>query len=248
MSRKKEYFNEWVERKPLDCFSPLLSFFHRRMLRAAEQQIKDIKSTKILEVGVGFGYFAKIARVSGYRYVGVEMNKKLASSLRNQGFKVIRRAVPPFPKEPEVGTIWLSHLLEHCATFLEARDLVGKAYEALKPGGHIVIIGPDFLSWKQQFWDDHWSHGFPTTLRNCTQMLKDVGFSLVFTHHHNATVFQPILQPILNLLFSLIPYRFLDWLITPFTHRAFFYSFMSLFGWRQLYLIGRKDDQPAKSN
>ncbi len=238
--RKKEYYNFWVNKKPLSSSTPLFNFWHTRMLHKAEEKIKHIGSSKILEVGVGFGFFARAVKRSGYKYLAVEMNKKLADNLKKQGFRVTCAAAPPFPDEPDIGVIWLSHVLEHSATYLEARDFIEKAYSALKPGGYIVIISPDILSWKMEFWFDDWSHGFPTSLVNCTKLLNDVGFDVIYKSYHNATVFQPVLQYIINLTMRFIPYSLLDFLTKPFTKRTLFYSFMSLFGWRQIYLIGKK--------
>jgi SAM-dependent methyltransferase len=240
MARKKEYYNNWVDAKPISISLPLINLFHRRMLKKAEEIINNLRSMKILEIGVGFGYFARTVKKLGCKYFGIEMNERLALSLKNDGFNVTCGVVPPFPNDPEIGVIWLSHVIEHCSTYLEARDFIEKAYLALKPGGYIVIISPDILSWKTEFWNVDWSHSFPTSLRNCSQILNDAGFSIVFQSYHTATIFQPIIQFIINLVFRLIPYRFLDFIISPFTKRPLFYAFMTLFGWRQIYLVGKK--------
>ncbi len=237
--RKKEYYNNWANNKPVEFSLPLFNFYHNRMLHKAKKEIGNLNSLKILEAGVGFGYFAKTARKSGYKYLGIEMNEKLANNLKKEGFDIVCKTVPPFPDNNEIGVIWLSHILEHCSTYLEARDFIEKAYSSLKPGGYIVIISPDILSWKEKFWDD-WSHGFPTTLKRCSQILNDTGFSVIFEGYHTATIFQPQLQFAVNLITHLIPYRLLDIIIKPFTNHPLFFSFMTLLGWRQIYLIGKK--------
>jgi len=238
--RNNRHYNFWVEKKPISLSIPLFNFWHTRMLQKAAEKIKNIRSLKILEVGIGFGYFAKAVKKLGCKYFAVEMNEKLANNLKKQGFDVTCGVAPPFPNKPDIGVIWLSHVLEHSVTYLGAREFIEKAYLALKPGGYIIIISPDILSWKMEFWYDDWSHGFPTSLVNCTKILNDVGFTVTYRGYHNATVFQPILQYIINLIMQLIPYSFLDFLTRPFTKRSLFYSFMSLFGWRQIYLIGKK--------
>lgn len=240
MVRKKEYYNFWINKRPVEFSSPLFTFWHSRMLHQAEKVITNIRSLTILEVGVGFGYFARAVKRLGCKYSAIEMNENLAKNLKKEGFDVNCAVAPPFPSNPKIGVIWLSHVIEHCATYLEAREFIGKAYEALKPGGYVVIISPDILSWKMEFWYDDWSHGFPTSIVNCTKLLNDVGFSVVFKSYHNTTIFHPIPQFILNLITQLIPYRFLDFFIKPFTQHTLFYSFMTLFGWRQIYLIGKK--------
>lgn len=148
MVRKKEYYNFWINKKPIGFSLPLFNFWHTRMLHKAEEKIRNIRSMKILEVGVGFGFFARAAKKLGCEYLAIEMNKNLALNLRKEGFHVICAVAPPFPNDPNIGAIWLSHVIKHCATYLEARDSIEKAYLALKPGGHIVIISPEF-GWRQ---------------------------------------------------------------------------------------------------
>ena len=143
MNRKKEYYNDWANNKPVNFSVRLFDFYHCRMLHKAKKEIGNLTSLHIMEIGVGFGYFARAVRDSGCEYSGIEMNERLATNLQNEGFEVTCGVVPPFPNDNKVDIIWLSHVLEHCATYLEARDLIGKAYSALKPGGHIVIISPD---------------------------------------------------------------------------------------------------------
>jgi SAM-dependent methyltransferase len=245
MLEKKETC-DMVGSRPTELATPLLSFMHGRMLSQAAKIIGDLKPLKILEVGVGYGYLARAARARGYDYLGVDMSKTLVDDLKKEGFKVICGVVPPFPEGVEVDVIWLAHVLEHCSTYLEARELIEQAYQALNPGGYIIIISPDLLSWKMEFWDSHWTHGFPTTIRRCTQLLSDSGFNVIFAGHHTCTVFQPVAQFILDCLTRLIPARFLDFVIKPFARRDFCHSFMTILGWRQIYLVGKKNVEGGK--
>jgi len=241
LTRTDQYYQEYYNsRRPIKFFDFMPRFFHKKMFRIAERVIPNIRKGKLLEVGVGFGHFAKEARAQNCNYVGIEMNTSLAEDLCSQGFDVTVASIPPFPVGEFVNTIWMSHILEHAATYLEARNMLEAALNRLEVGGHLVLITPDYLSWGSYFWDVDWSHGFPTTLRRVKQIVSDVGFEVVYAKHHTATITNPVLRSVTDAGMRFIPHRFLDWIFQATLRRTFAYNFMALLGWRQLFVVGRK--------
>lgn len=241
MDRETNYDEYFFNRRPAQFAEGMLAFWHRSMFSLAAKHIPDMRRKSLLEVGPGFGYFGRICKDNGLNsYTAVEMNANAAQALTNQGFNVICSTIPPFPHlEAGVDIIWLSHVIEHSPDYIRAREALGAAYEKLNPGGFVVVICPDYISWKQNFYDIDWSHGFPVTLKRLNQILTDVGFNISFSAHHTATLING-LGSFLHLLIKLIPVRVLDWISLKLTRKTFCTSFMSMFGWRQIIVIARK--------
>jgi len=240
MDRVKNYDEYFSNRRPASFAEGIIQFWHRRMFNLAAQHIPGITNRCLLEVGPGFGYFAQICKDHGINYMGIEMNANAADALTDLGYNVICSTIPPFPHlDKKVDVIWMSHVLEHSPDYIAAREILGAAYEKLSPGGCLVIICPDYLSWKQHFYDIDWSHGFPVTLKRLCQVISDVGFGITFSTHHTATLING-LGSFLHLLIKLIPVRVLDWISLKLTRKTFCTSFMSMFGWRQIIVIARK--------
>ncbi len=229
-------------RHPANFAEKYISIWHSHMFEIADRTIEDIKHKSLLEVGIGFGYFCKICNSKGvHNYTGVEMNENLTNELVGQGYNVICSTIPPFPDiENKVDIIWMSHILEHASDYMHARAMLQSAYEKLNSGGHIVIICPDILSWKNYFYDMDWSHGFPTSLKRVNQILNDVGFNIKLSKHHVASFTNDIVTTSLNILFKLIPVKFFDGIFLKLFKKTYCSSFMSVFGWRQIIVIAQK--------
>lgn len=106
----------------------------------------------------------------------------------------------------------------------------------------MVVVGPDALSWKKEFWNVDWSHGYPTTIRNVSQLFNDVGLSRITAQHHRNGSLNPIVRIVFALL-SKIPHRLVDRILTPARSKigdGFMYSWKVIFGWRQILVKGHK--------
>jgi SAM-dependent methyltransferase len=218
------------------------------MLDQAEKVIPVARGCAILELGPGLGTFGEICKNRGYPYSGVEMNERQALKLKAQGLDVVSGSIPPIPDGKPVQIIWMSHFLEHAATFLEARQMVEGAYRRLEEGGYVVIISPDCYSWKNHFYDVDWSHGYPTTLKRTEQLLQEAGFTIFYSRHHTATFFHPFGVFLLGGVFRILPVKLLDVLAERFTGRPLVRAFMVLLGWRQIFVVGRKTAPLPKGN
>ncbi len=238
--RSSEYAEYYETRVPTGFGRRLLGFWHRRMHDVVGRQLGGFGKRQVLEVGAGWGFFGQACKLRGVAYRGLEMNRAQAERLRQQGLDVDAGAIPPFPADASADVIWLSHVLEHASGYPHAAEMLRACLQTLRPGGHVVVIGPDLLSWREAFWDVDWSHGFPTTAQRVEQLLLDVGFRDVEGRHHTATVASAPLAWLLAALFGLVPYRFIDAVLARLTKRTFCQSFMAVFGWRQILVIGKK--------
>jgi SAM-dependent methyltransferase len=240
-ARRPEYYDEFFrERQPIAAGEVLLRRWNAKMLAIAEGIIPGLRDKRLVELGPGHGYLAQHAQQRGFRYSAIEMNAANAERLRAQGIEVTCAAVPPFPDGPPIDVLWMSHVLEHARDFVEARQIVGEATRRLAPGGHIVVIAPDVLSWGTGFYEVDWSHGYPTTLGRVEQLLRDAGHEIVFSRHHAAgNVHLPVVA-LASALSKLVPVGPLDAVARKLTGRRLFFSLVSMFGWRQIYVVGKK--------
>lgn len=232
----REYFHE---RRPTRSGERVIRWWHRRMLRFFLSRFPQLRHAAILEIGVGHGYFSDACVAAGMAYHGVEMNEEQAQRMRASGKDVVAAAVPPVPTGPNVDVAWFSHVLEHAPTYLDALEMLRSTSARLCSRGYIVVISPDLRSQKWEFWGADWSHGFPTTLRRVQQLMTEAGFEVVLARHHTATATNPVVVSLITTLFRLIPYRLLDSALRPWNSRNLAYSFMTVFGWRQILVIGQ---------
>ena len=136
--------------------------------------------------------------------------------------------------------VWMSHVLEHSPSWLEARSMVDAARSLLKGGGVLVVVSPDLLSWRHQFWNVDATHGYPTTLRNVVQLLGDVGLVEVLARHHRSASFNPLIRALTRLV-CLLPHRLIDPILDRDRYQrgeGYLSSWKALFGWRQIFVIG----------
>lgn len=239
-----EYFSN---RRPSGFGMRVLRFWHGRMLRMVARIIPSCTQSRILEVGAGWGFFASACRDMGVAYEGLELDAGQAAQLRADGFAVNAAEIPPFPSGEPVQVVWMSHVLEHALDHRHAMQMVRAAHERLDPGGHLVIIGPDLLSWRQEFWNCDWSHGYPTSRRRVEQLLAEAGFRTVASRSHVSTFDNVVVVTVLAALFRLVPYRLIDALLVRIMGRDMAYSFMGVYGWKQILVIGQKPGASAPS-
>jgi SAM-dependent methyltransferase len=235
-----EYREYFASRRPSSFGERVLRSWHRRLLRLAIRFLPELPQSRVVEVGAGWGFFAEACRERGIPYEGIELDAQQAGALRAAGFDVRAGAVPPFPEGGAAQVVWMSHVLEHALDHRHAMAMVRSAFERLDPGGALVVIGPDVLAWGTEFWNCDWSHGYPTSRRRVEQLMAEAGFVRVASRSHVATLDQPVLVPLLALLFRMVPYRLIDAILLRTIGRDFAYSFMGVYGWKQILVIGRR--------
>ena len=75
----------------------------------------------------------------------------------------------------------LSERLEHMAGIDAARAFVAEGLRALRRGGVLFIVVPDYLKERAFFWDIDYTHNFVTTERRVRQLLYDGGLEIAAT-------------------------------------------------------------------
>lgn len=238
-----ELYSDYMQREPHPRNAVFIKRWHGKLLKLV---LKDAAQTprSVLEIGPGHGYFAEHCREAGFTYEFCDTSPAVLSKMNELGFQghlgLIQDIAPNIGK---YDMIWMSHVLEHSPTWLAAREMVSTCRELLSDEGFMVVVGPDALSWRREFWNVDWSHGYPTTIRNVSQMYNDVGLKNTIALHHRNGSDNSLVKFIFALL-SLSPHRFIDTILTPKRAKigdGLTYSWKAVFGWRQILVVGQKN-------
>ena len=140
--------------------------------------ILDDLDCEILEVGPGWGELAECFREAGYHnYVVVEPNERLRVRLADRGFVTKDYLIPNLAEmDNSYDVIILVDVFEHLNGAHEAQAFVGEAQRVLRPGGILCILSPDYLHWKEDFFNSDFSHSNVTSVRRTIQLFHNNGF------------------------------------------------------------------------
>ena len=132
-----------------------------------------------LEIGPGQGSLALLAVEAGWQYRAMEASTILIEQLRGKGLEVIPGWAPPIlAADASCDVVYADQVLEHMSGIDAAREFVAEARRALKAGGTLFVVVPDYLKERTFFWDVDYTHNFVTTERRVRQLLYDGGFEI----------------------------------------------------------------------
>ncbi|MDP3716791.1 MAG: class I SAM-dependent methyltransferase [Acidobacteriota bacterium] len=134
----------------------------------------------MVEVGPGHGTLAEQAIGAGWSYTAIEASPILIELLRSKGLRVIESWAPPIPiPDQSVDVVYADQVLEHMSGIDAARHFTAEALRALRPGGVLFVVVPDYLKEREFFWDVDYTHNFVTTERRVRQLFNDGGFEIL---------------------------------------------------------------------
>lgn len=135
---------------------------------------------EMVEVGPGHGTLAEQAVQAGWSYTAIEASPILIDVLRKKNLRVIESWAPPIPV-PDASTdvVYADQVLEHMSGIDAARLFTAEALRALRPGGILFVVVPDYLKERTFFWDVDYTHNFVTTERRVKQLFNDGGFEIL---------------------------------------------------------------------
>lgn len=236
---ESDLYSNYIRREPHDRSKRFISNWHKKLLKHALSDSENLVRS-VMEVGPGHGYLATHVVDMGMDYEFIDTSPSVHTKMKKQGFDGHLGTVGDFVVSPKkYDLIWLSHVLEHSPTWVDARQLVSDVAGLLSPTGRIVIIGPDAQCWGREFWNIDATHGFPTTLRNVAQLADDVGLSVVKARHHRNANFGVVPKAMFVVL-SVLPHRMIDRILTPERSKigdGLLISWKAVFGWRQIFIV-----------
>ncbi|MCD6185848.1 MAG: methyltransferase domain-containing protein [Deltaproteobacteria bacterium] len=135
---------------------------------------------KILEVGPGYGHFAKRICEAGLEYDAIEPSNYFRCALQEQGYNITKAPVPPIRRGSEIyDLVYAAMLIENLPSSHEAGEFACEVARVLKKGGVLCLVFPNYLTWGKFFFDEHYTHSFVTTPRRISHLLTSQGFDIV---------------------------------------------------------------------
>src|SRR5579862_5361723 len=134
----------------------------------------------VLDLGCGFGEFLNHLRCA--RRIGVDLNPESAKHLA-AGIEFHAGDVCTLPMIPEatVDLVFSSNLMEHLPSKEAAERMLREARRVLKPGGQLLLMGPNLRFLPGEYWD-FWDHRLPITDRSLSEILGSLDFKVVEQH------------------------------------------------------------------
>ena len=116
------------------------------------------KGDVVLDVGCGEADFLEFLKDAGIEAIGLERSELMLSKLQKKSLNMVQGDSREFlkGKANAYNGIFCDHLIEHL-TPDEALGLLGDAFDALKPGGILIVITPNLGSieaMSERFWLD----------------------------------------------------------------------------------------------
>ena len=144
----------------------------------------------VLEIGPGDGYIAEYFNQSGVKYQAIERSENVATELASRGINIIQAACPPIPLDiGKVDLCFMLHVIEHMKDTDEASNIINDIFQHLTPGGLLIIATPDFMRWKEYFYDSDYTHSLPFTKRKLRQLLENEEYEIVRENIYTGPIF-----------------------------------------------------------
>lgn len=240
-----ELYSNYIRRQPHARSERFISNWHLKLLRLALKN-KKTKVMNVLEIGPGHGYFAQHCISEGLNYEFIDNSKAVFTKLTELGMSghlgLVNEVSGQIAKKFDL--IWMSHVLEHSPTWVDARNLLDDASKLLAKDGSIVVVGPDAINLGRQFWNTDATHGYPTTLRNVIQLCDDIGLKTSIAKHHRNASFGIISRLVCSTL-SCIPHTWVDRVLSPARAtlgNGYLMSWKTVFGWRQIFIMAKRSE------
>ena len=151
---------------------------HVILRRAARYASGKIQS--VLEIGPGDGYIADHYTKPEFEYHALERSTEVVERLKSQGISITQSSCPPIPKE--IGTFdvcYMLHVIEHMKDADMAAHMINEIKNHLNENGLLIIACPDYMRWKEYFYDCDYTHSLPFTKRRLRQLLIDEGYEVL---------------------------------------------------------------------
>ncbi|OBI62648.1 glycosyltransferase [Mycobacterium sp. E796] len=140
-------------------------------------QARIKRSDTVLDLGCGYGEFLNHVRAT--RRVGVDLNPDSAAML-DPGIEFHHGRADDlgFLEDDSVDVVFTSNFLEHMQGKDEVERTIAEARRVLKPGGHLIAMGPNIRLVPGAYWD-FWDHTVPISDRSLIELLEASDFEIV---------------------------------------------------------------------
>jgi hypothetical protein len=151
-----------------------------KVMISRANQYAERKSESVFEIGPGDGYMAEHYTTSSIAYQAIERSTEVVKRLESQGIDITQATCPPIPKHVTTSDLcYMLHVIEHMKDADMAASMISEIKGRLNVGGLLIIACPDYMKWKEYFYDCDYTHSLPFTKRRLRQLLIDEGFEVL---------------------------------------------------------------------
>ncbi len=160
----------------------------RDRLRFVERFVP--KNRTICDLGTGEGLMVEVLSEAGYDAMGIEPSERGVAYAQEHGLHVVRGTAETLrvvTHDRRVGAVSMFHVIEHLLDPLHAVSLI---FDALEPGGILIIETPNVRGYSARMLGDEWSLIYPEHLfyfDDCTllSLVQQAGFSVLAQGRRN---------------------------------------------------------------
>lgn len=137
---------------------------------------------KLVDFGAGNGAFAQAAQAKGWDTFAVEFSERAKILLAQKGIRHIQEPL----KKSTYHAITLWHVFEHLPN---PKQQMKQFYDALVPGGILVLALPNHNSWDRKHYGPYWAaydvprHLWHYNSSSIYNLANEAGFTPIRTHN-----------------------------------------------------------------
>lgn len=132
-------------------------------------------SSTVLDLACGYGEF--INNISAARKIGVDLNSDVERFLKPDVEYLNRFANDIGIPSNSVDVVFSSNFLEHLRTKEDLNQVFAEILRVLKPGGRLILMGPNIRYLAAQYWD-FYDHYLPLSHLSLEEGLTIAGFQV----------------------------------------------------------------------
>jgi len=128
----------------------------------------------VLDVGCGWGEF--INNIEAATKIAIDLNPDAADRVSADVSLLSQNCADPWGVEPSsIDVVFSSNFFEHLLSVGDLKKTLTSAFEALRPGGKLIALGPNIKFTHGAYWD-FIDHHIPLTEASLSELLELVGF------------------------------------------------------------------------
>lgn len=130
----------------------------------------------VLDLGCGYGEF--INQVRARQKFGMDLNPDSARHLQKEIRFLPQDCAEAWPlPDNSLDAVFSSNVFEHLPDKVTLGRTLDQVWRCLKPGGHLIALGPNIKCVGGAYWD-FWDHYLPLTELSLSEALHTRGFSI----------------------------------------------------------------------
>ena len=131
----------------------------------------------VVDLGAGDGHF--VSNIKAAKKIAVDISPHV-KELEKKGIDVVQSAATEFADKLEepADVVFMSNFLEHLPNKRVLLDVLDECYQALKPGGRVIILQPNIRFVGVAYWD-YIDHHIALTEKSLVEALEVAGFDVI---------------------------------------------------------------------